>query len=60
MTSDEIRAEALAMLYRTIPHPDAVRFTFMQVMAMIEREGYAIPRDGESFLKGRSHLVRVN
>ena len=43
MTSDEIRAGGSGDAVPNHSAPDAVRFTFMQVMAMIEREGYANP-----------------
>ena len=50
MDSNQLRYEAQRMIDATIPHPDAIRFTFMQIMAMIEREGFQIPQDGLAFL----------
>ena len=60
MTSEKIRTTALEMLGQTIPQADAIRFTFMQVIAMIEREGFEIPQDGEAFLSGRVALRRIH
>ncbi|WP_288943964.1 hypothetical protein [uncultured Roseovarius sp.] len=61
MSSDEIRQQALQMLETTIPHSSAIMFTFMVIMAMIEREGFKIPspEDAEAFLLGNLQLIRA-
>ncbi|WP_132997091.1 hypothetical protein ABM428_04675 [Sulfitobacter sp. TCYB15] len=60
MDSNQLRNEAQLMIEATIPHPDAIRFTFMQIMAMIEREGFQIPQDGMAFLGSNEPLSRVH
>ena len=60
MDSNQLRNEAQRMIDATIPHPDAMRFTFMQIMAMIEREGFQIPRDGMAFLDNNAPLARLH
>ena len=60
MDSNKLRNEAQRMIEATIPHPDAIRFTFMQIMAMIEREGFQIPQDGLAFLDKSVPLVRLH
>ncbi len=49
------------MLETTIPHSSAIMFTFMVIMAMIEREGFKIPspEDAEAFLLGNLQLIRA-
>ncbi|MGJ8594371.1 hypothetical protein [Sulfitobacter sp.] len=60
INSDQLRTEAQRMLEATIQHPEAIRFTFLRIMAMIEREGFQIPQDGMEFLVSNEPLKRMS
>jgi hypothetical protein len=59
MDSNQLRNEAQRMIAATIPDPDAIWFTFMRIIAMIEREGFQIPKDGLEFLWHGGALERA-
>lgn len=56
MDSEQIRQEALKMLDATIPQRDAIRWTFVQIIAMIDRNGFKIPTTPGDFLSGEVPL----